>query len=292
MIGIQILFNGIIAGSMYALLASGFALIYVTNRFIHLAHGGVAAVGAYVLYACFALLGLNFYVSVVMAVIATSVLGVLLFGAVYHPLIKRKSSSVIMLIASLGLLILLNNSLLLIFGSDVKLIDHIPVAKGLTIAGAVITPLQLLIVMISLFLLIFLWLFVWYTKTGKIIRAVADHAELASTTGINITRVQYLGFLVGSAMAGVAGVLIALEQNAEPYMGVTLIVKGFTGAIIGGATSIPGAVLGSYFLGIVENAGIWYLPSGYKDAIAFMLLLLFLLLRPQGILGVHKGIRQ
>ena len=123
-------------------------------------------------------------------------------------------------------------------------------------------------------------------------RAVADNLELAKINGINTKKVQYIGFGIGSALAGLAGVLIALEQNVNPTMGTGLMLKGFTGAIIGGITSLPGAVLGSYLLGIIENFGIWYLPSGYKDAIAFVLLLLFLLVRPQGILGIKKGVRQ
>lgn len=288
----QLLFNGIIAGSIYALIASGFALIYSTNRFVHFAHGAVAAVGAYFLYVLFTLWGLNFYVAAVLTVLLTAVVGGLVFAIVYHPLIKRKSSAAILLIAGLGLSILLDNLLLLIFGADVKTLNFISVNKGIEIFGAIITPLQIVIVVTSLILLISLWLFIYKTKFGRIIRAVADNPELARITGINTRIVQYAGFMIGSGMAGVAGILIGLEQNLEPIMGVNLIVKGFTGAVIGGVTSLPGSVLGSYLLGLVENFGIWYLPSGYKDAIAFSLLLLFLLVRPTGILGINKGVRE
>lgn len=289
---LQLLFNGIIAGSIYALIASGFALIYSATRFVHFAHGTVAAAAAFILYTLFSLLGLNFYLAAVLTVLLTALLGAFCFAALYRPLMKKNSSNAILLIASLGLMILLENALLLIFGADVKTIGFLEVAKGIEIFGAIITPLQVVIVSVSLVLLILLQLFVKKTLFGKKMLAVADNPDLADISGINAKHIQYAGFAIGSALAGVAGILIGLEQNVEPIMGTTLIVKGFTGAVIGGAASLPGSVLGSYLLGLVENFGIWYLPSGYKDAIAFVLLLVFLLFRPQGILGISKGVRQ
>lgn len=288
----QLLINGIIAGSIYALVASGFSLIYSSTRFVHFAHGAVAAVGAYMLYALFNLLGIPFLAAVPLTILGTALLGVVCFALVYRPLMRRKSSSAILLIASLGLMILLDNLLLLFFGASVQSYEYIEIAQGIEIAGAIITPLQVLIVITSIVLLVLLQLFVKKTLFGKKMRAVADNPDLADVTGINAKKIQYVGFGIGSALAGIAGILIGLEQNLDPTMGTMLIVKGFTGAVIGGASSLPGSVLGSYLLGLVENFGIWYLPSGYKDAIAFTLLLLFLLFRPQGILGINKGIRQ
>ena len=288
----QLLVNGIIAGSIYSLIASGFSLIYSANRFVHFAHGTVAAAGAYMLYTLFTLWGVPFYIAAISTIIGTALLGIFTFGGIYRTLQKRKSSVIILMIASLGILILLEKTLLLTFGGDVKTIGFLEVVKGTEIFGAIITPLQQVIVGVSVISFAALWIFVKYTKQGKIMRAVADNLELAKINGINTKKVQYIGFGIGSALAGLAGVLIALEQNVNPTMGTGLMLKGFTGAIIGGITSLPGAVLGSYLLGIIENFGIWYLPSGYKDAIAFVLLLLFLLVRPQGILGIKKGVRQ
>lgn len=288
----QLLINGIIAGSIYALVASGFSLIYSATRFVHFAHGAIAATGAYFVYTFFSLLGLNFYLSSILAIVCTSLVGVFFFAIVYRPLQKKKSSNAILLIAGLGIMILVENLLLLIYGADVKTLQFIEVAQGKEIFGAIITPLQMVIVFVSVALLLALQLFVKKTKFGKKMLAVADNPELADITGINAKRIQYAGFAIGSALAGVAGILIGLEQNIEPVMGTQLIVKGFTGAVIGGASSLPGSILGSYLLGLAENFGIWWLPSGYKDAIAFVLLLVFLLVRPQGILGINKGVRQ
>ena len=123
-------------------------------------------------------------------------------------------------------------------------------------------------------------------------RAVADNKELASIVGINPKKIAIYSFLIGSALAGIAGILIGLEQNMDPTMGTELMIKGFTGAIIGGIGSVAGAIPGSYLLGIAENFGIWYLPSGYKDAIAFVLLFIFLLFKPEGLFGVIKGVKE
>ena len=285
---LQLLVNGLIAGAIYSLVASGVSLIYSVNKFVHFAHGSTIAVSAYALYFLFSGLNLNFYLSCVLAVIFAGVFGFVMLKLVYEPLRNKKASSLILLVASIALLILFESLILLFFGADVKSINFIKVEKGLEIFGAIITPLQLVIIFTSLVLLCVLFIFMKYSKLGKAMRAVADNKDVAEIVGISSKKIFAWSFVLGSALAGVAGVLVALEQNLEPMMGTNLMIKGFTGAIIGGVGSVPGAKLGSYFLGLVENFGIWYLPSGYKDAIAFVILFAFLLFRPQGILGIKK----
>lgn len=292
MIAFQLLINGLIAGSIYALVASGFSLIYATNRFVHFAHGTTVTVSAYFLFALFSQLGLPFFVAAALTVAGAGILGWFMYVALYRPLKQRGSSNAILLVASIGLMILLENLMLLIFGADVKTLNYIMVRKGLEIGGAVITPLQIVIVATSVFLLLALWLLTQKTKFGVTMRAVADNPELARVSGINADRAATQSFVLGSAIAGLAAILVALEQNIEPVMGTGLMVKGFTGSVIGGIISLPGAILGSYILGLAENFGIWFLPSGYKDAIAFVLLFVFLLWRPMGILGFSKGARE
>jgi len=285
---IQLLINGLIAGAIYALVSSGFSLIYSTNKFVHFAHGSVIAFSAYMLYLFFAVLGLNFGFSMILAVLFASLLGLAMNFIVYRELRKRKASGVILLIASFGLLILLESLILIFFGADVKTIDYIHVAKGLDIFGAIITPLQIIIILVSIILLVSLFFFMKKTKIGKAMRAVSDNRDVAEIVGISSEKIYNWSFIIGSAIAGIAGVLVALEQNLDPTMGTGLVIKGFTAAIIGGIGSVPGAILGAFLLGLVENFGIWYLPSGYKDAIAFVLLFIFLLFRPNGILGKNK----
>ena len=284
--------NGIIAGSIYALVASGFSLIYSTNKFMHFAHGSSVVVSGYILHTLFSLIGIPFYLSALLTILLSGLFGLLLYRAIYLPLQNKKASNVILLIASIALLMLFQNLIQMIFGAKVRSIGHVEIAKGINILGAIITPLQLVIVFISLLLFILLFLFMKKTKLGRNMRAVSDNKELASIIGINNKRISDYSFILGSCLAGVAGILIGLEQNLYPTMGTMLMIKGFTGAVIGGITFVPGAIIGSYLLGLVENLGILYLPSGYKDAIAFALLFIFLLVRPAGLFGIQKGVNK
>lgn len=288
MIITQLTINGLVAGSIYALVAAGFSLIYATNRFVHFAHGAMVTVSAYFIYTFFIKLGIHFYVSALITIILSGVCGWVFYNVLYAPLKNKKASNAILLMASVGLLIFLENLMLLIYGADVKSLNYIEIRKGWEVLGGIITPLQTVIVILVAVLLIVLYLFMKKTRLGKAMRAVSDNSELANIVGINSRKICNASFMLGSALAGIAGILIALEQNIEPVMGTALMIKGFTGAVVGGILSVPGSILGSYLLGLVENYGIWYLPSGYKDAIAFVLLFLFLLLKPDGILGVRR----
>jgi len=302
MVFTQLFVNSLIIGSIYALVACGFSLIYATNKFMHFAHGTSVVVAAYILFTFFNLWSVPFYISAFLTIIVSALFGVLIFRVIYLPLQNKKSSNVILLMASVALLILFENFILMIYGADVKSIGFIKVAKGLNIfdlipgnaeainpLSAIITPLQIVIIAISFVLLLLLYVFMQRTNLGRNMRAVADNKEMASIVGINHRRIADYSFLIGSGLAGIAGILIGLEQNLEPTMGTILVIKGFTGAIIGGITYVPASILGSYILGFAENFGIWYLPSGYKDAIAFTLLFIFLLFKPTGLFG--KGTR-
>jgi len=280
----QLIANGLIAGAIYALVASGFSLIYNVTKMMHFAHGSVLAFGAYLVYS-FASMHVSFPLAVLATLIATCAVGEAVNRFVYLPLRARKASSAVLLISSLAAMIFLNALILAVWGADIK---TVPLGYGnpvIEFAGVLITGVQLTIIAVAVVLLVFLWWLMTRTRFGKAMRALADNKDVAQTVGINPERLYTLTFVVGSVLAAVAGILIGIEQNLHPTMGVSLILKGFTGAVIGGMLSVPGAVLGSLLLGLVENIGIWWLPSGYKDAIAFALLFLFLLFRPQGILG-------
>jgi len=287
----QLTVNGLIAGSIYALVACGFSIIFATTKFIHFAHGISVVAGAYILYWLFAMLGLPFYLACILTIFLAGLFGVAMNKGIYIPLQKKKASNVVLLIASLGILIFFENLIQLIFGANVKTIGYVKTAKGIEVLGALITPLQIVIITVSIVIMIVLYILMQKTKLGRNMRAVADNKELASIIGINQQKITNYAFFIGSLLAGIAGILIGLEQNLEPTMGTHLIIKGFTGAIIGGVSSVPASIVGSYFLGLAENFGIWYLPSGYKDAIAFVLLFLFLLFKPNGIFGVEKGVK-
>jgi len=281
-VAVQLIMNGLIIGSIYALVATGFSLIYNVTKFVHFAHGSVVAFAAYIFYLLIKL-GLGLPLSIILTIIIASIFGAVIDWIVYRPLRKRKASAAVLLIASIGLMILLNSAILAVAGADVK---SIPITNPVfDVWGARITQLQVIIIGMVFLLLIGLYFFMKHTKLGKAMRATADNNAVAQTVGINPQKMYTYVFMIGSGLAGVAGILVGLEQNLFPEMGTSMIIKGFTGAVIGGMSSVPGSVAGSLFVGLVENIGIWWLPSGYKDAIAFALLFVFLLFKPKGMFG-------
>lgn len=284
----QLFINGIIAGSIYALVASGFALIYSTNKFVHFGHGGIIAISAYIFYWLFSHFGVNFYLAVISTIAFSILVGWIVFQGVYTPFQKRNASASVLFVASIAILIFLESLVFLLFGADVKVVNFLQTKQGYNILGASITLLQIFIILVSSTLFFIFYLFMKNSKLGRAMRAVSNNKEMAEIVGISSQNISSWSFIIGSAIAGISAILISLEQNIQPTMGTNLIIKGFAGAVIGGIGSVPGAVLGSLLLGLSENFGIWFLPSGYKDAIAFTLLFLFLLFRPQGILGIKQ----
>lgn len=283
----QLTLNGLIAGSIYALVASGFSLIYATNRFMHFAHGSSVLLGGYLFLVFHKLLNIQFILAAILTILCTSLLGLSMYKCIYSPLQKKKASSVILLIASIGLLIFFQNGIQLLFGARVQTLTQ-TAQESISILGGNITPLQLTILTVAFILIFALEWLMKKTKLGVKMRATADNTELANIVGISHKRIASYSFLIGSALAGIAGILIGLEQNLFPTMGTHIMVKGFTGAVIGSIISVPGSIIGSFILGFAENYLSWYLPSSYKEAIAFVILFLFLLIRPNGLFGAHK----
>lgn len=288
----QMLINGFIAGAIYTLIVIGFTIIYRTVRFFHFAHGVVYAAGAYLAYSVMRIAfsqsnsPIVLLLAVLGGVIGAGVIGILIDRVVYKPLRKKKAPNLVFLLASFGVFIFIQNLIQLIFGAQILTLRTGPVREGHHILGAVITNIQILILIVSVCLCTALWLFIKNAKLGKAMRAVADDPLAASVVGINPERIILAAFAIGSALAGAAGILVSLETNIEPTMGMNAILKGIIASIIGGIGSIPGAMLGGLFLGIAENLGIWKISAGWKDCIAFAILIVFLLLRPGGIMGV------
>jgi len=282
----QLLSNGIIAGSIYALIAIGFAVIYRTVKFFHFAHGVVFAAGAYFAYTFFILFDINPVISFFLSVALACLLGIAIDRFVYYPLRKHNAPNLVYLLASFGVFIFIQNLIQLIYGAQILTLRTGPVKVGHSILGAVITDIQVFIIIVSLVLFFLAWIFIQKSKLGKAIRAVSDDPVGARVVGINSEKIILTAFAIGSALAGVAGILISLETNIEPTMGFNAILKGIIASIVGGIGSIPGALFGGVFLGLAENLGIWKIQAGWKDTIAFAILIVFLLIRPSGIMGI------
>lgn len=282
----QLLLNGVIAGSVYALFAVGLTMVYGIFRFINFAHGELIAWGAYLtlLFSQF----LPFSIAVLPALGLTMILGISQDRYVYSPL--RRRSRITLLIASIGLSYLLRNALRLVWGSDLQTYGFEAV-RGLSFGALNITRTQLAMVVAALLFLGFLYGLLKFTMLGKSLRAAADNMELAEIMGIDMKRVGTTVWTLSALFAGVGGVLIGLDTNLEPMMGLTNLIKSFAAVLLGGAGNVWGALLGGLFIGVAENLGVAFLSPGYKDAVSFALIVLLLLFRPAGIFGITGGVR-
>lgn len=286
----QVFLNGLLAGSIYALVALGFAIIYSTVRFFHFAHGAVYTAGAYFTYLFFMILQWPFVLAVLLAILLAALLGVGIQFFVYRPAQRRGAGSLALLITSLGVFIVIQNFISLFFGDDTKTIRSGEVREGLAILGARITPVQIAVILISLALFLLTAMILKRSKIGKALRAVANDPELAVVVGLNKDRIIYFTYFVGSALAAIAAILITSDIDMTPMMGFQAMLYGVVAVVIGGLGNILGAYVGGLLLGMAQHLAVWYISSKWEDAIAFVLLILFLLFRPQGFFG--KRIRK
>jgi branched-chain amino acid transport system permease protein len=288
----QIAINGLIAGCIYSAVALGFTLIYGTVRFFHFAHGAIYACGAYLAWLTIVELEFPIIAGATVACFLVGVLGLLTDVAVYRPLRARKSPNLVLLLASFGIFIVLTSLLQLAFGPDIRVVQTGVVLEGRPVLGARITDIQIAIVFVCFSLALLLALFVKRTRLGTAIRAVADDPIAACLVGIDSKMTISATFFMGSILAGAAGILVSLETGIEPTMGMSAVIKGIIAAVVGGIGSIPGALIGGLLIGTAENLGTWGISSGWKDAIAFIVLVVFLLIRPGGIFESKRESRR
>lgn len=281
----QIIVNILIATGVTTLIALGFALIYQTTHFFDFAYGIVLTSGAYFTFLFKEWLHFPLVISVIVAAILSAFLGCLIDFFIYRPLRKREATSLTLLIASLGVYTVFQNVISIIFGDTTRTIRTGVVKEGITILDARITSIQFTIIGVSLILVIAVALLLKRTKIGQAIRAVANNAQLAEIAGIESNQIISATFALGSGLAGVAGILISFDIDMTPTMGLNAMITGVVAAIIGGIGSIPGSLLGALLLSMAQNVGAWFIGFQWQDTIAFILLLAFLLLKPQGFLG-------
>jgi branched-chain amino acid transport system permease protein len=281
----QIIINILIAFSIFTLTAISFSLIYQTTRFFHFAHAVIFTFGAYFTFLFSQLLGWSLFTAIPTAIIVACLIGCLIEWLVYKPLRKKGSSSIVLLLASLGIYIVFQNLISLFFGDDTKSIRTWEVREGIEIARAYVTPVQIVIIAASIALVILVAGYLSLAKTGKAMRAVASDSELSKLSGIKSDRIILISFAIGSALAGIAGILVALDVDMTPTMGMNMLLMGVVAMIIGGVGSIWGIVLGSLLLATAQNLAVWYISSQWMDAVAFAILLLFLLFKPEGFMG-------
>jgi branched-chain amino acid transport system permease protein len=282
----QIILNSIIAGAIYTLVALGFNIIYGATKFFNLAHGVIATIGGYAVFCIAKILGINIYVAIILSVALAGLVGFGLDKFIYLPLRRRKASNMVLLVASLGVMTALQAVIAILFSSRFKtLSQNIGTQKLITIFGGVITQTQLVILLSAAFIIFGLVILLYKTQFGKAVRAIGDDEEVARIIGINTNKIIGYVFFIGSAIAGLAGILVGFDVGIDPKMGSSLLFKGVIASVVGGVGNIYGGILGAFLLGFVENFGIWKISGEWKDAIAFALLITFLIFRPRGIMN-------
>ena len=288
------LVNGISLGSIYAIIALGYTMVYGIAKMLNFAHGDVIMVGAYISYCAFQYWGLSPLASVLTAMVFCTVLGVIIERLAYRPL--RQATSLAVLITAIGMSYLLQNIALLIFKSDFKnypkeIINVPSLTASLYGRELKVSGVSIVTIVTTIVIMVLLTLFINRTKLGKAMRCVSEDRGAAELMGISVNKTISVTFAIGSALAAIAAVLLCSAQwNFDPYTGSMPGIKAFTAAVFGGIGSIPGAMLGGVLLGVIEILGGAYISTQLSDAIVFLVLIIILLVKPSGLLG--KQIRE
>lgn len=278
--------NGLSLGSIYAIIALGYTMVYGIAKMLNFAHGDVIMVGAYVSFVSITSLGIPPLLALVIAMAVCTILGIVIERLAYRPL--RASASLAVLITAIGVSYLLQNAALLIWTSNTKVYPSIVSFPPLRLFGGelTITGEMLVSVLTCIVIMIGLTLFTGKTKTGKAMRAVSENRDAAELMGISVNRTIAVTFAIGSALAAVAGVLYCSTYPVlNPTVGSIPGIKAFTAAVLGGIGSIPGTLIGGLILGIIEIFGRAYISQELGNAIVFAVLIIILLVKPNGLLG-------
>lgn len=282
---IQTLCNGLASGMAYGLFALSFALIYSTTRILHFAHGVVYTTGGYLAYSASRFGGLDQIGAVCVGLAGASLLGAAIELSVYRPLRRAKASNLVFLLASLGVLITLQNTISLVFGDQAKMLQSGPAREGMKIFGATVTSTQVVTVLVALGVCLASYLILKFTSFGRSLRAVADDPGLARAVGVKTDTVILLVFLVGSGLAGAAGLLAGYDSDVTPFMGFNALLMGVVAAVIGGVGTVQGPLCGGLLVGSVQHWSALFLSTRWQYATVFLVLSVFLVLRPQGLFG-------
>ena len=283
---ISYLINGISLGSIYAIIALGYTMVYGIAKMLNFAHGDVIMIGCYVVFTMMSGMGMHPLISIVAAVVVCTLLGVAIEKVAYKPL--RKAAPLAVLITAIGVSYLLQNIALLIFGADTKSFTSVVSIPPIKLAGGelVISGVTVVAIVACIVIMVGLMIFIKKSKAGQAMLAVSEDKDAAQLMGVNVNATISLTFAIGSGLAAIAGVLLcSAYPTLTPYTGAMPGIKDFTAAVFGGIGSIPGAFIGGILLGVIEVLGRAYISSQLSDAIVFAVLIIVLLVKPTGILG-------
>ncbi len=291
---IQQMINGLTLGSVYALIALGYTLVYGIIKLLNFAHGDIFMVGSFVSYYLILSFNMNVFVAFLGTMAITAVLGVVTDQIAYKPL--RNAPRISALITAIGVSYLLRNGMIVLAGAETRaylqVFENVPsfVNQSFQIGSITIRAMQVILLVTTIALMVILQFIVQKTKMGKAMRAVSVDADAAQLMGIDTNTVIAFTFVLGSALAGASGMLVGIYYNSiSPMLGAGYGTKAFVAAVIGGIGLVPGAVLGGYLLGMIEVMITAYGNSMIRDAVVYIILIVILLIRPAGLLGKHQS---
>ncbi len=278
------LITGVSLGSIYALIALGYTMVYGIAKMLNFAHGDIIMIGGYMTFVVGQSLGLPVWATILFGIAVCTLLGVTIEKIAYKPL--RSATSLAVLITAIGVSYFLQNAALLGFGSAARTTTSVVPKFSIPLGDIRVSGETVVTIAVSVLIMVGLTLFVNYTKSGKAMRAVSEDRGAAQLMGINVNATISLTFAIGSALAGVAAVLLcSTYTQLSPYTGAMPGIKAFTAAVFGGIGSIPGAMIGGIVLGVIENLSKAYISTQLSDAIVFAVLIVVLLVKPTGIMG-------
>lgn len=280
----QFIANGLVTGMIYGLIALGFALVYNTTKIFHIAYSAIYMIAPYFLFHFINAYGFDLYSAVVLAVIFTAIIGVITDILVYYPLYKKKSSANVMMISSIGIMVILINLVAMIWGNETKMINP-DISKIYTWNNIILTRTQIIQFFVSLFFISGFLLFLKLTKFGIKIRAYRDDANLIEIMGVKTRQLRMILFAISSIFAAIAGCLVSYDVGMNPYVGMPMLLNAAVALIIGGVGKFNAPIIGGLTIGLIQAMVVYFTSARWQDAVTFTLLILFLLLRPQGILG-------
>jgi branched-chain amino acid transport system permease protein len=287
----QFIANGLCKGATYSLVALGFGIIYTTSRVFHIAHAAIYVATSYALYLFLNILGLPLALAVFFALVVSGALGILIELLVYRALDQKGASSSVLMISSLGVYIILVNMIAMFFGSESRIL-RTNFEMTVSFGHITLTHVQIAQFLVSFAVVGLYWIFLESSPLGRTCRAVADDSVLAAVLGVKVKGTRLVAIALGSLLAGIGSILVALDVGMEPYVGFPVVMVAAVSCIIGGLHRFIAPALGGVLLGLTQSLVVWRTSAKWESAVTFTILIAFLLLRPQGLLGMRKRLEE
>lgn len=281
---LQLVINGIVLGSIIALAAIGLSMVYGILNFANFAHGDLLALGAYLAFVFSVVFEINFLAACALSVVVTSLVAMSFDYAIWKPMRSKSAGRVSLIIISIGLSLFIRNLIIFMWGPDIKRYA-LPVRRGMEVGGVVITQNQIFVIIVAIICMFLIHFLLKKTTIGKAMRALSDNIDLAKASGIDVDLVIRCTWIIGAALAAVGGILYGLLTNINPNMGWFMLLPMFAAAILGGIGNPYGAMAGGIIIGLAQEISTGFLPTEYKLAVGFAIMIVVLLVRPKGVFG-------